>query len=230
MTGEFFEVLKEEITESLQTAINSRIQQLANTKVEVKKLRSSRAFVSRFQNYKIVFPKIEHVKELNLDQLLSTYSGHVNLVGYVRHFERDEGGVAFRISSEINVFKKFPVSQRNILKDEIIRAEDLTSDWVEVKKYDRDYFTQDKFIVGKKLKRNLQVGKPFKTVDLLKPLLLKRGQVVKLFIKRDNLTVTGRARVVKNAARGQKVEVENLTTRKRMTATAIDSQTVVVKF
>ena len=83
--------------------------------------------------------------------------------------------------------------------------------------------------VGRVARRPLQVGALLSTADLHAEKVIRRGDVVDLVVRRDTVEIRVNARATKDAAVGDSLVVENLSTRKTVQGTVAEDGTVHVK-
>lgn len=83
--------------------------------------------------------------------------------------------------------------------------------------------------VGRVVRRPLQVGNLLSTADLQAEKIIRRGDTVDLVVRRGTVEVRINARATKDAAVGDSLLVENLSTRKTVQGTVAEDGTVHVK-
>ena len=68
-------------------------------------------------------------------------------------------------------------------------------------------------IVGMQLRRPVAAGQPLRLADLIRPPLVQRGATVQIELSSAGLSVTGQAVALDAGAEGEKIRVQNLTSR-----------------
>lgn len=114
-----------------------------------------------------------------------------------------------------------PVLRRPIARDAVIRERDLL--WVEVDpdRLPRQVILETDEIVGMAAKRGLRAGRPIRTRDVEEPVAIKKGDVVAIVFKTENMTLTARGRALESAPAGQGIRILNAHSRRTIEATAI---------
>ena len=102
-----------------------------------------------------------------------------------------------------------PVLARNMRRGDVIGRDDLkvmvmTSDAIK-----RDTILDIRDIIGKTPRNVLRYGKPLRTSDLRRPVVVARGALVMLVVKSKHMLLTARGRALHDAAKGDVVKVIN---------------------
>jgi flagella basal body P-ring formation protein FlgA len=84
-------------------------------------------------------------------------------------------------------------------------------------------------IVGKEAKRNLSVGQPLRKSDIKLPIIVQRGQIVSLVSGVAGLEVRMSGKALADAASGELILVQNLSSHKRVQGKVLPSAEVLVK-
>jgi flagella basal body P-ring formation protein FlgA len=122
---------------------------------------------------------------------------------------------------------RVPVLTKDKRYGELISKSDLDYEY-------RDFHRIDGFILdpvkitGSVAKRNLRAGDLVYDRDIEQPLLVERGEVVTLVARSKTVRISTLAKARDAGAKGDLIEVENLSSRQLVTATVVGSKTVEV--
>ncbi len=148
----------------------------------------------------------------------------------VEYVDAAEGGrsVSLNLRFKAKLQRKIPVASRNITRGARLGTNDVTDAWVDWEQMQRTLLgVRD--IIGQDLKRNIRVGQAFTPEHLSQPKLVKRGQKIKVRFERSGLSITGDARVLSDAKLNETVELEMLTTKKKISGAVVSSDLAVVR-
>ena len=132
-----------------------------------------------------------------------------------------------------------PVQVRNlrqvlVMRRAVAAGQTLTSADVELVQRDLGRIAQGVLVdtaqvVGRVARRQLQVGNLLATTDLQAEKIIRRGDVVDLVARRGTVEIRVSARASKDAAVGDSLLVENLSSRKTVQGTVAEDGTVNIK-
>jgi len=122
-----------------------------------------------------------------------------------------------------------------VAKYPIKRGEIITSEKLKIVKKDisalpKGMFVKKEEVIGKKAKTNISVGRIIYKAMVEVPPVIKRGQRVMIVAESDTLKVTAPGMAKQDGRVGEVIKVENLLSKKIVSGTVVDSQTVRVKF
>jgi flagellar basal body P-ring formation protein FlgA len=105
-----------------------------------------------------------------------------------------------------------PVAARVLERGTVIDAGDMVM--AEASATSNRTTVQDmRNIVGKELKRTLNEGDSFRTSDLKSPTLIKRGQLVTLYVRSGGLQIAAAGRALQDGSVGELIKAQNTTSR-----------------
>jgi len=93
-----------------------------------------------------------------------------------------------------------------------------------------DYFTEKRFLVGKKLRKNYRKGEIITSAMTFKPSLVKRGDEVQVAAVSDGVSIVTRGEALQNGHLGDTITVRNLKSGKELRGEIISSNSVKVPF
>jgi flagella basal body P-ring formation protein FlgA len=106
------------------------------------------------------------------------------------------------------VMTDIPVLTRNIRSGEIISAEDIAVQSINVRGYDQ-FVTGADQLVGQSARRALVANRPIRPLDIGQPVLITRGQLVTILYQTDNMALTATGKAMENAGINQAITVIN---------------------
>ncbi len=123
-----------------------------------------------------------------------------------------------------------PVPNRLISAGEIVRAEDLDWQPVQIGRLANNSLTDAQQVVGHMAKRPLKAGQVLRNSDLAMAPAVKKNDLVRLVVQTGQMTLTVQGKVLQDAAIGQTVRVVNVTSNRQLSGTVLDGGTVAVGF
>lgn len=113
------------------------------------------------------------------------------------------------VNSTIKIEKRIIVSRYELPRQHIIEAKDLTTIERDLHTLRGGYSTTVENIVGKQVKRSIRSGNVIYNYQLQLPDIVKKGDKVHVVAKRGSLSVISSGIALSNAAKGEKIRVEN---------------------
>ena len=208
------------VTAGLQAFFDAELGEASRFRVEVAKVHFSGRPRLRPGEHKLEFPELTQLASRNEDWLVKHAQGNQKIV--VRVGERQ-----LAAQTSLLLKKQLPVAARNLERGHFLNEKDFEIGWV-----DLGHGANSGFAVtardasGKRLRRNLALGMPVVLADLETPLAIHRGQMVRLVMNGDGLSISGHVKALANGTYGQTIEALYPTTKKRLRVKVIDSSTV----
>lgn len=106
------------------------------------------------------------------------------------------------------VMADIPVLTRNMRSGEIISADDIAMQSINVRGYDQFVTSADQ-LVGQSARRSLVANRPIRPLDIGQPVLISRGQLVTILYQTDNMALTATGKAMENAGMNQTITVVN---------------------
>ena len=158
----------------------------------------------------------------------SRYLGHTPVEVTFNNGRVDEKRIW--VSAYVEVLSPVVVLKRPLARNQIMTADDVVLEKQDLAKVPPGAITDVDAVVGQRLKRTLGVGTVLRGAWLDKPILVKRGDVVKLTIETETLKITTLGRADEGGGRGDTVRVMNLDSKRRVYGQIVNSQTVRVRY
>jgi flagella basal body P-ring formation protein FlgA len=154
--------------------------------------------------------------------------GNANLAVIARQGERVIGNINVRTEVEVLAEMLFTVRQINL--GSILTAEDLVRRKSDVGAMQGRYLANMDDAVGKKTRMTLRANVPLKNEQIEKVPLVKSGQMVTIVAENERIriTVTGKAKSA--GALGDTIIVQNLSSRKELSARIVNAETVQIAY
>lgn len=139
-----------------------------------------------------------------------------------------EGAPASTLSVRLRVRwnRAVVVALRALKAGEIVSPEAVTVQVVSLARDDARVATAPQQVIGKTLTRPLRAGQPVPTDALENPPLIRRGQLVKIQLRLPGATIETTATALQEGGTGARIRVQVTDTRKIVTATVLDAETV----
>jgi flagella basal body P-ring formation protein FlgA len=126
-----------------------------------------------------------------------------------------------RVSGRVDEVVEAPVAVTRLLAETVLRAEDVRFAHVRTAGLLSEVARSVDQIVGMQLRHPVTSGQPLRLADLTRPPLVQRGATVQIELSTEGLSVTGQAVAIDAGAEGDKVRVQNLTSRAYLFAQVI---------
>lgn len=125
-----------------------------------------------------------------------------------------------RISGFALLTLPVPVPTRRLLPGDIIRAEDVETIELPWQRVHAFAVLEPEDLIGKQTKRMLAQGRPIQHPSITPPILVSRGEQVKIHLQNGGLRLVTTGKAIDDAHMGQEVRVLNLSSNKTITAIA----------
>ncbi|MDZ7260808.1 MAG: flagellar basal body P-ring formation chaperone FlgA [candidate division KSB1 bacterium] len=151
-----------------------------------------------------------------------------NVVINLEVFVNNELQEKIPLCVKIRTFEKVVVARNRINRHQIIRAEDIGLEKRETTLISQKLLTLPQEVVGKRAKGIINPGRILEPA-LIEPVpLIQRGDLVTIMVKLGNVSVSTVGKALEDGYQDQWITVENVSSRKRLTAQVQDSKTVLV--
>jgi flagella basal body P-ring formation protein FlgA len=128
----------------------------------------------------------------------------------------------------VRIFAKALVTARPLSRGATVDADDIVAVRLEVSKLNRGYYLEPADVIGKILRRSLPTGRALTPHVLRAPLMVRRGDNVIILAESTGLQVRMKGEALQDAARGQRVSVRNLRSKRVVEGTAVEPGLVQV--
>jgi flagella basal body P-ring formation protein FlgA len=115
---------------------------------------------------------------------------------------------------------KVPVPSRRMLPEEIVTASDLAMVELPMQRVGTFAINSVDDLVGQQVRRMLVAGRPVPRQSVVPPVIINRGQKVKIMLNYGGLQLTATGRAMADAHAGQELRVVNLSSNKAIFAVA----------
>ena len=133
------------------------------------------------------------------------------------------------IPAQIKNYANIVTAAHSLPRGRQISDSDLMITRQEVSQVRGGYFTKNKNVIGKILKRSMSGGEAFTARKIKSPLLVHRGDEVAILASVGGLQVRVKGKALKDAALGERVPVRNKQSKRIVQGTAIKSGVVSVQ-
>ena len=147
------------------------------------------------------------VSQLDYDRNTGRFSAALTVTG------EGMNPIDTRVSGQAVEMLDAPVALTRLLPETVLRAEDIHIARVRSAVLHNDVARSLDQVVGMELRRPVAAGQPLVLTDLIRPPLVKRGTTVRIELSAVGLSVTGQAVALDAGAEGEKIRVQNLTSK-----------------
>jgi len=149
-----------------------------------------------------------HLESLNLDRQRQRFSAVLTTAA------DDPRAGRFTVSGRYHSMLQVPVLARPMRPDEVIAQGDVVWTSVRQRRLDPNAATDLAQILGKTPRRPLRAGQPIRLSQIQAPVLVSKGSLVTVTVRRPNMVLTARGRAKEDGARGEVIRVVNLNSKK----------------
>jgi len=142
----------------------------------------------------------------------------------------DTPGWSVLLSTQVNVFIPALFAAQTIERGQTIEAAHLQVQELNVGKASRGYYQREEEVVGMGAKRRIRAGQALSPGLLASPMLVRRGQQVKIIASRDGIVATTLGEALQNGQRDEVIRVRNLSSDKIIEAKVLEDGTVTSTF
>lgn len=142
----------------------------------------------------------------------------------------DQPGWAVVVSSQASVFVPAVFSSQTIERGQTIGAPQLSLQELDVGKASRGFFTDLDDVVGMGAKRRIRPNQALSPSLLTKPLLIKRGQQVKIVASHDGIAASTMGEALENGELKAVIRVRNLSSGRTIEAKVLEAGVVTSTF
>ncbi|GIX17122.1 MAG: hypothetical protein KatS3mg119_1308 [Rhodothalassiaceae bacterium] len=122
-----------------------------------------------------------------------------------------------------------PVLVRAVARGEVVRADDVTIDWLPAGRISRGLLVSMDEVAGREATRSLRPGTPLRRGDLRRPVLVEKGAPVTMRLATGAMILTARGRAMEDGARGDIVRVLNPSSRRIVEGRVVGAGLVAVE-
>lgn len=163
------------------------------------------------------------ISNLKYDETQNKFSADVEI------FADGKSAAKSSLVGKYYIMEEVYVPARNIDKGEILQDSDLKKIKVRSTRLKPIYVTDLGKLKGKEVKRVLKLGKLISSKEVGEPLLVHKNDKVDLIYKTDRMQIIAKGIAQEDGFKGQKIEVENTQSRKKIYGTVISTDTIEIE-
>ena len=134
------------------------------------------------------------------------------------------------VSSQASIFLPAVFARQTIERGHTISAEQLTLQELDIGKAPRGFFNRLDQVVGMGAKRRIRANQALSPNVLTAPLLVKRGQQVKIIASHDGISASTLGEALENGALDAVIRVKNLSSGKTIDSKVLEAGVVTSTF
>lgn len=142
----------------------------------------------------------------------------------------DTPGWNVKVNVEATIFVPAVFAQTVIERGDTISAGQLKVEELDISKARRGFFHDIDEVTGQGAKRRLRTNQLISPNLLAKPLLVRRGQQVKMIANQDGIAATTLGEALEHGEQGEVIRVKNLRSEKVVEARVIEAGVVLTTF
>jgi len=119
------------------------------------------------------------------------------------------GSKAIRVTGRMQKMLNLPVLSRRMLKNELIRAEDIVWTKSPADRVQNDIILHVDDLIGRTPKRGLRAGALIRSSDVQRPVLVEKGSLVTMILKTPLMVLTSQGRAIDPGADGDVIRITN---------------------
>lgn len=150
-----------------------------------------------------------------------------NVTGTIDFFVNGERARTLNVSARVEVFGNAYLAAHPLKQNQMITAADVEVQKVNLTEVADRFATRLDQVENRRVLRSIGMHQPLELRDLDKPLVLKRGDIVKIVYDQPGLSVTAKGQVNADGSVGDTLAVTNVTSQKRIFCKVVDAQTVM---
>lgn len=139
-------------------------------------------------------------------------------------------GWAVTVNSQATVFVPALYSTTVIERDQVIGADDVRAQELNVAKAARGFYQRPQDVVGQTARRRIRANQPLSPGLVIGPVLIKRGQQVKIVASRDGIQAQTQGEALRDGRAGEVIKVRNLSSEKVIEAKVLEAGLVTSTF
>lgn len=220
-------VEKEIVQQSLEDLLKEA-EESGAIKFKVVSLNMPGSFKVRRGPFHIEFPEVRLALQDGLGEMVRNPAGLHRLEAIYVSDDDAPTHIPLPITVRLDVFIKVPVLRHPKATGESLRDGDFVIEWVKKTSMSERWVTDVTQAIGKVTRRSLAKGSVVGIDALATPLLVKRGQRVKVTFLRDGIQMSGVAKALGPGAAGEWIEVVYQATGKKLSGRIKEDSTVEI--
>jgi flagella basal body P-ring formation protein FlgA len=143
-----------------------------------------------------------------------------------------DGSKSWTIYSVVPIksYKDVLVLSKPLRRDEVIRAEYLTTETRDIATLQKGYLLDPAEVINKQAARNLAAGSVLNRLSYENLTLIKRGERVNIQSGKAGLQISAAGMAMMDGAKGERIRVKNITSKREVQAVVVEVGLVSVYF
>jgi len=220
-------VEKEIVQQSLEDLLKEA-EESGAIKFKVVSLNMPGSFKVRRGPFHVEFPEVRLALQDGFGEMVHNPAGIHRLEAVYVSDDNAPTRIPLPITVRLDVYIKTPVLRHPKATGESLRDEDFVIEWVKKTNMSERWVTDVAQATGKVTRRSLSKGSVVGIDALATPVLVKRGQRVKVTFMRDGIQMSGVAKALGPGAAGEWIEVVYQATGKKLGGRIKEDSTVEI--
>ncbi len=196
-------------------------------RITLKRFKTFERIVARDSDYQFEISTLDTDVEFLLRSLAESVGGWISMTATIvdQDWRQD-----FKFNMQVEIESLQPLARHDLEAGKIISSDDLEFGWKRLRRFDQSPQVSQEDLVGKTLSRRVSRSEIVQPRYLKKSQAIVRGNSVKLRLSSGGIILTSEAKAMQAGGIGEDIEVQVVTTKKKLIAKVIDSETVEGKF
>jgi flagella basal body P-ring formation protein FlgA len=140
----------------------------------------------------------------------------------------DPGARPIHVSGRIQTMVQLAVLTRAVMPGDVIRAEDVSTDWMRVELAPLAGVADPQTLIGKTPRRPLRAGQALRPGDVALPIVVKRNDLVLIVLEQPGMYLTAQGKALEDGGQGGVIRVTNLQSNRTIEAVVQEPGKVAV--
>jgi flagella basal body P-ring formation protein FlgA len=175
-----------------------------------------------------LFASAEGPPDIAVDHL--KYDRETNhFTAEIRIGAADQDATPIHVSGRVQSLVELAVLGRAVMPGDVIRADDVSTDWVRVELAPPGGVTDPRLLVGKTPRRPLRAATPVRPSDVELPVVIKRNDLVLIVLERPGIYLTAQGKALEDGGQGSTIRVANTQSNRTVDAVVLGTGKVAVQ-
>jgi|GEM_PF-1655639 len=207
----------------VQTQFQQINEKWKSLRLNVKRIRLLKPITVRQEGAKVTLPSLMMSPDQVVQSVIDASPGWLQTSVEVR-----DGGTThpFQVMIQIEIQKRVSVVARGLQAGQVIATRDLEERWDRITRLNASMYPEQEAIVGRAARRTLMAGSAIKNSDLSEPIVIAKGQKVKVSLSKGDVSVVVDGIAQTSGIKGAKIDVAYGAKKSKISGIVIDGQNV----
>lgn len=235
----YTELTEEAVLGALRTALAQEFTTEGLFQVSVERLTLPTNSRIRPGHLRLEFPELRQASSKGAEWIHRHFAGPQRLEVHILSDENLSSGLANAdltaagsrpqavvVQAALVLQRKYLVPRQAMAQGQVISIDDLDEHWVKVGRMPLKAASHESELIGQRLRRPASALSPILLDQLESPLVMRRGQLVRLRMQSGSLSISGQVRTLAAGSHGQIIEAMYPATKKKLRVRVVNATTV----